>query len=247
MPRSVKIAIYGVCALLALLFALALQAPASLVPRLLQSSGHVSGLNLVDAQGTLWRGTAGLDIGDARLGRLAWSLSPASLLMLAPRMDWRLQDTGLSGSLQASGETLQARAEGALELSHLTPLLARYAIGAQGRLTLSGVEVHLDGSRVRVGGSIDWSGGRVRLGVGGWQGQEVLPAMHATATDSSRIFVTLWDEPRDSFLPAGEIEFLPDGWVKLGASGHLARRFNQSLGQAEDPDAVVLSVEEQLL
>lgn len=246
MSGRLRVVVYWVAGLFALLIALAVQAPASLLPKMLPSSEQGRGLALVYPQGTLWKGSAGLETADTRLGRLAWSLSPASLLAFSPAMDWRLEGTRLSGRLQAGAKSMRANAQGALELGHLTPILARYAIRAEGRLKFTDVSIAFDDGEVRVAGRIDWSGGRVSLGIGGWQGQELLPAMQATAIDSSHIVVTLWDGRTNAFLPAGRIEFLPDGWVKLGASGHLAQRFNQSLVQAEDPDAIVLSVEEQL-
>ncbi len=61
------------------------------------------------------------------------------------------------------------------------------------------------------------------------------------------MLVTLRDEQAGTELLAGEIELLGDGWVKLGATGHLTKRFNPSMVSATDPDAVLVSLEERLL
>ncbi len=245
--KAIKITVYVLCAAFALLFALVLRAPASLLPIITKDSGERYGFRLANAQGTLWNGSADVSVVDAPLGRLAWKLPPLALISLSPALDWQLEGTGLSGRLQARENALRAQLEGTLDLSRLAPILSRYAIGAQGRLRFSEVDLRLDAADTRFTGTIDWTGGLVRLRVGSWQGQQLLPAMRASANDSSRIVVTLPDEQAGSPVLAGEVEFLEDGWVKLGASGHLAEKFNESFANAQDPDAIVLSVEERFL
>ena len=245
--KGLKIAGYAVLAALALMLALVLQAPASLLSHIAQDASKRYGIALGNAHGTLWNGSANISFAQSPLGELAWTFSPLTLLIFSPAIDWRLEETGLSGRLQPERNALCAQFEGSIDLTHLAPLLLRYAIEVEGRLRFTDVDLRLDREDTKVSGSIDWTGGQVRLGLGSWQGQQLLPAMRASANDSSRIVVTLPDEQTGSPLLAGEVEFLEDGWVRLGASGHLAKKFNESFANAQDPDAIVLSVEERLL
>lgn len=241
------IAAYIGFGLFVLCVALLIQLPASLVPRLLQETTQAQSMRLDNAQGSLWRGAADVSLTGIELGRLNWRLAPLPLILLSPRLDWQLEGTGLSGRIERDGESIIASLDGTLDLARLAPLLSRYAIGVEGRLRFDDFRFEAHPQRASLAGQIDWTGGNVDVRIGGWRETRLLPAMRARATESSRMLVTLWDERAGSDLFAGEIEFLGDGWVKLGASGHLTKMFNQSMASASDPDAILVSVEERLL
>ena len=245
--RRRTIAAYFAFGLLALCIALLAQLPASFVPQMLQDSMQDQAMRLDNARGSLWRGTADVSITGVELGSLRWRLSPLPLLLLSPRINWQLEGTGLSGQIERDGESIIASLAGTLDIARLAPLLSRYAIGVEGRLRFENFRLNVHPQETSLAGQIHWTGGEVDVRVGGWREARLLPAMRATATESSRMLVTLWDERAGSNLLAGEIELLGDGWVKLGATGHLTKRFNESMASATDPDAILVSVEERLL
>ncbi len=239
-------------------FALALltRLPASIVTNFLHestASTTASALRLTMPQGTLWRGSAQVSVMQTDFGRLAWQVSPTSLVTLSPQLDWALQDSGLSGKVKSEGDTLNADLSGSLDLAQLAPILSRYAIAAEGRISFKDLRIAQSGNMIRLSGQVDWTGGNVDLGIGDWQARQALPALRAEAAeaaeaiDASRLRVTLLDEATNTRLPAGEIELMEDGWVKLGVTGHLAKYFNESFSDARDPSEIVLSVEERLL
>lgn len=241
------IAAYFAFGLFVLCLALLVQLPASLVPRLLQETGQAQSMRLDNPRGSLWRGSADISITGVKLGSLHWRLPPLPLLfLLSPRIHWQLEGTDLSGRIERDGETIVASLAGSLELARLAPLLSRYAIGAEGRLSFDEFRLEAHPQKTSIAGQINWTGGNVDVRVGGWRERRLLPAMRATATESSRMLVTLWDEQAESEALAGEIELLADGWVKLGATGHLMKRFNESMTSATDLEAILVSVEEQL-
>lgn len=246
MKRS-TVAAYVAFGLLILCLALLIRLPASLVPQLLEERTQVHSVRLANPRGSLWRGAADVSVTDFELGRLNWQLSPLKLLLLSPSVDWQLEDTGLSGRLEQDGASVRIRLSGTLDLARLAPLLSRYAINAEGRLRFDDFQLHAHAQTPSLAGQVRWTGGQVDIRVGGWQASRLLPAMRATVTESSRILVTLSDERVGEYLPAGEIELLGDGWVKLGATGHLAKHFNASMADATDPDAILVSVEHRLL
>ncbi len=236
-------------------FALALltRLPASIVTNFLHestASTTASALRLTMPQGTLWRGSAQVSVMQTDFGRLAWQVSPTSLVTLSPQLDWALQDSGLRGKVKSEGNTLNADLSGSLDLAQLAPILSRYAIAAEGRISFKDFRIAQSESMVALSGQVDWTGGNVDLGIGDWQARQALPALRAEAAeaiDASRLRVTLLDEVTNTRLPAGEIELMDDGWVKLGVTAHLAKYFNESFSDARDPSEIVLSVEERLL
>jgi len=134
--------------LLACIVALAASAPAHLLARLVPQEQLV----MTGFQGTLWRGSASrcllrLPPGYVHLGEVRWSLAPASLLSLAPRVQvgssWG--DQTLQGELRLRGASelevagLEVRADAAL-VQQFAPL------AIDGRLELS-----LDQLRLRDG------------------------------------------------------------------------------------------------
>ncbi len=120
--------------LIALGFALLAQLPASLAPRLLQDRSDGQSMRLDDARGSLWRGSAEVSITGVRLGSLDWYLSPLSLVLLSPRIDWQLDGTGLSGRIELDEAFFIAQLDGTLDLKRITPLLVRFGMDAEGRL-----------------------------------------------------------------------------------------------------------------
>ncbi len=230
-------------------FALAVltQLPAGIVPSLVHDSAAGTNLRLAAPQGTLWRGSAELSVMQTDFGHLAWQLPPISLLTGSPRLDWALQGSGLNGRVTRKAGAVNATLSGSLDLARLAPILSRYAMTAEGRIGFKDLRIAQAGDAMKLSGQVDWTGGNVDLGIGNWQARQALPALRAEAADASRLLVTLLDEQTNTRLPAGEIELLDDGWVKLGVTGHLAKYFSQSLGNANNPSEIVLSVEERLL
>ncbi len=230
-------------------FALAVltQLPASIVPNLVHDSAAGTTLRLAAPQGTLWRGSAKVSVMQVDFGRLAWKMSPTSLVTLSPQLEWALQDSGLSGQVTHEAGTVNAALSGSIDIAQLAPILSRYAISAEGRLGFKDFRIAQTGDAISLSGQIDWTGGSVDLGIGDWQGRQVLPALRAEATDASRLRVTLLDTDTSTRIPAGEIELMDDGWVKFGVTGHLADHFGQPLGNATNRSEIVLAVEERLL
>ena len=220
--------------------------PASLVPQFVHASTSDAQLRLTAPQGSLWRGEASIWVMQTDFGRIAWQVSPLSLLTLSPTIDWQLRATSLTGQVNLDDGSFSATLNGSLDLARLAPILSRYAMSAEGELRFEALQVERTEQSASISGQVHWSGGRVELGLGNWQGQQVLPALRARAADSSRLLITLRDDQSGAHVPASEIELLPDGWVKLGVTGHLAKYFSRTLGQANDPSEIVLSVEERL-
>ena len=244
--RPGKVLAYVAFGLIVFVLALLVRLPASLVTDLVHDSASGTQVRLTDPRGSLWRGEARLSIMQTDFGRLAWRVSPLSMLIFAPRVDWQLQSSDLSGQIEL-GDALTATVTGSLDTARLAPILSRYAMSAEGQLRFRDLRIERNEQAASLSGQVDWSGGRVDLGLGNWRDQQVLPTLRAVATSSTRLTVTLLDDPSGTYVPAGEIELLAGGWVKLGVTGHLAKYFSQSLGDAENPAEIVLAVEEQLL
>lgn len=220
--------------------------PANLVTGAVQDAVPRDTLTLTEPQGSLWRGNARVSILRTDFGRLNWRISPFSIAVFAPRASWQFDDSGLSGSLEVDDEQAGASISGFVDLAQLAPILSRYDISAEGRLRFKDVTLEQTGQALSFAGQLDWTGGRVEIGAGSWRGDTLLPALRAVAENNSRLLVTLWDEQADEHLPAGEVELLEDGWVKLGVTGHLAKHFGGSFENVDNPAEIVLAVEEQL-
>ncbi len=238
---------YCAFGLVAFCAALLWQLPASLVPRLLYASPQGQSFQLDSVEGSFWQGTAHLSIDGIHLGSLDWRVPPLPLLGLSPRIDWHLEGSNLSGRITVTQASTITDLEGSLDLVRIAPVLSRYAVHMEGHLRFDDFRLETRAQTASLAGQIEWSGGDVRVRIGDWQERQALPTMRATATEASRMVVTLRDDQTHTHVLAGEIRLLGDGWVKLGATGHLTRRFNPSLATGADPDAILVSVEERIL
>ena len=131
---------WGLLVLALYLLALVLTLPA-------QRAASWAGLPLTEVRGTIWHGSAGLDVAGEEIEKLRWSLRPV----------WPWQGV-LGASIQAEHQKLQAegvitiRWNGALRLSGASlggpldsPAVARHipiALGGQAHLTIGRAEWH---------------------------------------------------------------------------------------------------------
>jgi len=120
-------------------------------------------LSFENATGTLWAGQAqSVRVRGVALGALDWTLSPASLLRMAPLLNARLKST--DSTLSASVQRLQG---GGLRISDLlvdadagwlAPALGIPLLRPTGKLNirLSEIEIAPDGRPLRAIGNVAW-------------------------------------------------------------------------------------------
>jgi len=140
--------------------------PARLLPRLLPDDA----LRLSGVRGTLLEGEAARAIlrtpaGYLHLGRLSWTLHPASLLTLAPRLDLRSAWGAQRASLQARVRGAQVRLQD-VDASIDARLLRTLApLAVDGRLSLQFPTLTLDAFRpTQASGRIVWQSARWQAG-----------------------------------------------------------------------------------
>jgi hypothetical protein len=228
-----------------LLFAVVF-APAGLIPRL---AAGVPGLQMHNAAGTVWRGSADVLIEGQDLGRAAWQVRPAGLLRARLSLDVQLQ---------ATGETVEARIErrlrgtegtlrGRVDMRHFAPLLQNYDLEIPGAIDISELSFrHRDTDPLPyLHGELSWTGGNVRYVLGNDPHQTQLPPLVGQITTESDI-PTLNVTAEASDTPLMRASIAPDGWATIGIS----RRFTELVGQPwqsdAPPQAMVLEVQEKL-
>lgn len=130
MPRF----LIGLCGVLLLLFLLVASAPARLLSAILPP-GQVT---MQGVSGTLWQGVssrtvAAVEGGYLHLGRVAWSLSPGSLLLFSPRIDIDSQ----WGNQRIRGE-LVYNSRGSIDFTNVDALIPAALVQQFVPLELSG-------------------------------------------------------------------------------------------------------------
>ena len=233
-----RLVIFGV--LLFLTFTVAF-APAGIVTRLIPSSATT----LLEPEGSLWHGQAKLYHQGHGLGTLSWRLHPTSLLLLNPRVDWRLTQRGLTASATTIGVTTpNFVVNGDLDMHLIAPLLARYDLSVPGTVTFNGVSGRLDPQErtlTELAGQALWSGGPIEYVLSGQRSKSVLPAMEVILNAPASATV----RALGARVPMMEIAFTAQGSVAIG----LTKMFTKLLGRSwpgRDPDhTIVLVVEEQ--
>lgn len=154
--RSSKL-VYVFGFLLVLLLSLIVHIPANWVLQqpLVKDSLQQSNIQLTQAQGTIWSGSANITLSSNRqsnlqsIGRLEWQLEPFNLLLLklAYQTHWQLKESQLHAMLEvpllASDELHASHIHGELSIENLMPVVSgilstsmQMVSGAQGQLSV---------------------------------------------------------------------------------------------------------------
>lgn len=233
--RLRTIAIVGIAAYAVFLVAML---PASMVARWIAMPGV---LELADARGTLWSGSARAVAGSAQLDSLRWRFQPVQLA--AARLAFTVDGRG--SGLEAHGRI--ARGFGALEVRDLTvrgdaaalAAFAPLAAGWQpdGRLALDAPAILWDGREVRGTARLEWHDASIAL-----SSVRPLGSYRAEARADGgpvKIAVTTLDGPlrisgNGTFTPPGALAFTGDARALPAAQAALDPLLN--LMGARRPD-----------
>lgn len=225
----------------ALLVALLLRAPASLLQKALPSS---PALQVTAWGGTLWRGQMVWLQGDAQ-GLLSWQLTPWRLLTGRAQADIRSEGAApLTGKVALGWNALEVRQlQGEVPATLVQGLLPP---GWQlpGVLRAEGLEVARAGRKTgawtAAGGQLLWGGGSVRFLLDGQVQQAVLPPLRIAPQLDGEILVLTMSEA-DSGQGLALLRLLPDGQVETQLRERLLRYNPAYRSSGGDPDAVVVT------
>lgn len=232
-------------AILVLAFALAF-APATLLNGLLPADGS---MELLQAQGTVWNGSADLSVAGRPAGQVTWSLRPAAIVRatLGYDVSWRGPDHDLTGQLDVGFSATALRLAGDAAAAFANAWLAPYDISISGDLELREIAARLPYDFAASGagtssGTVTWNGGPIRYRLSGRAFSGRLPPLVAYLGDGLEAVVY----PQDGETPLLRLQVSHDGFVRVGVTQLLTRLAgNPWPGSHADHD-VVLEVEEQL-
>ena len=226
------------------------RAPAALVGALMPA-GPVA---LVAPSGTVWNGSAELQLRQASVGLLSWRWLPGALAAGELGVVVELQGEGLDahGIVHVGvGQLRIVDARGQLAEDALQRLLGAYELGANGRLRFDGVQVE----RARGGyrsarGTVHWGGGTLAYRMQGRRYEASLPPMRAPlAAEGGTLMLAA--RPLQPVGAAGTAPLLrlalrPDGWFVAGASRAFIELAGQPWQGTTAASDIVLEVEEKL-
>lgn len=246
-PRRVRgqiraLVTVGILAFLAFCVALA---PASLVAPALE---RIPGATLKGTAGTVWNGSGQLRLQGQNQGRLAWSVRPASLLMLAPEIDWAWTGASLDlgGSLRLSGNRVALTTSGQVMSAAVNPWLASYDLNMAGSFQVSDLYLHMTGNRPDdTRGTLDWSGGRLHYALSGQHRVVRLPPLQARLSFTDGPSATVFAE--GNATPLLEAKLLTSGYVYIGITKLLTRMLDDPWPGGAADHEVVVAVEEKIL
>jgi general secretion pathway protein N len=226
------------------------RAPAALVGALLPAGA----VTLAEPSGTIWNGSAEMQLRQAPLGLLSWRWLPGALASGELGVSVDLQGEGLdaSGIVHVGpGQLVLAEGRGQLDAQALQRLLGAYDLGANGSLRLDGVQVTRadDGYRSATG-TVHWEGGTLAYRMQGRRYEASLPPMRAPLAVEGRT-LTLVARPLQPVGAAGTAPLLrlalrPDGWFVAGASRAFIELAGQPWQGTTSASDIVLEVEEKL-
>lgn len=239
MKRTIAIGV-----ILFLAFAIAF-APASLLRTLLPAQ---SGIDLLQAGGTLWNGHASLYLAAEPAGQVAWTFDPATLLSGSLGYDISLTgpEHDLRGTVSAGLGSAAATLSGQVSAAFANRWLAPYDIAISGDLTLEEVHVQAPYDVAVTGegsaaGTIRWAGGPVSYRLSGRSHQGDLPPLAAYLGE--KLVVTVYPAEGRTPLITGRV--LADGFVKIGVTQLLTGLVGNPWPGSHADHEVVLEVEEQ--
>ncbi|MDA1074332.1 MAG: type II secretion system protein N [Proteobacteria bacterium] len=211
---------------------------------------NVAAIHMTSLQGSVWNGRGNVIVQGHPIGSLAWSVTPARLLSARLGVTYRLTGMGaeLEGDAIFGSASQRVTLEGVVSSSLINLYLRPYDLHIDGDFRLSQVDVAVIDDRVdALDGSVHWSGGDVTYILAGTRSDTRLPALVARlestveeATPGARVYEI------DGQIPLLVIQFLRDGFVKIGVTKLLTKRLNRPWEGADPDDGVVLEVEEQL-
>lgn len=225
--------------MVALVLALLVQAPASLLQRTIPV---VSGFSVSGWGGTIWNGQLAWSQGDAR-GLLGWHVRPLALLRARVAADVHAQGSvPLSGSVVTGWHHLELQQlQGELPVAMLQPILPPDwqlpgVLQAQ-RLNVirSGLK---SGAWVSADGSLAWGGGALQFGFNGQVQQAVLPPVLITPRVEGDTLVLVLDEAA-GHLGLAQVRIGADGRVETRLRERLLRYNPSYRSSGGDPDAIV--------
>ncbi len=254
-----KLTGYVVLAALVVIVFLVINAPATIVTRLIDRAQ--SGVQLSSVHGSAWEGGATLSVAmpqgmTTELGQLTWELAPGALLRgsITADVDLRGQQATAAGAGWAttSRQGLR-RLDGVLPTTLINQYAQRYEIAIQNDIRLNGVSVtmrppadqgHAYWQVEDADGELTWGGGEVRWALGQQQHRAVLPPLVGTLTvEAGALLLTVRDPGQ---LILAKLLVAPSGQVTAQATRALLSATGTPWPGNQAPEAVVVEVEEKL-
>ena len=221
-------------------------APARLLAPLAE---RIDGVALTRTAGTVWSGSGRLIFNGQGRGHFSWSFQPATLLRLFPGIGWALsaEHMNLAGTMnlapgrngafdQRHGGTTAPSIPGSRPTNCPWQDNSRCA-------TFTCISPTT--ARDDAGGTISWSGGRLRYVLSQRSQVAELPPLEARLSFS--------DGPEATVVAAGdatpllEARLLDSGFARIGVTMLLTRMLGQPWPGGGPDDKVVLAVEEKIL
>jgi hypothetical protein len=219
-------------------------APATLIRTLLPAD---SPIDLLQVQGSLWRGSGELFVEGRPLGTLRWNHRAITILQgsLGYDIDWFGADHRVSGQLKLGPGRWRVQGTGNVDAPFLNRWLAPYDIAMSGRVELDAVTLSAGYREIGHGiasGSARWDGGPVRYRLAGQDYAGQLPPLTAFLGDGLEAVVY----PEDGQTPLLRLTLQDDGFVRIGVTRMLTRLLGNPWPGSQQDHEVVLEVEEQL-
>jgi hypothetical protein len=230
-------------ALLFIVFAV-IFAPATLIRSFLPADGSI---DLLQAQGSLWRGSAELFVEGLPAGTLRWNHRPVTILQgsLGYDIEWFGVDHRISGRVKLGPGQWLVQGAGNVDAPFLNRWLAPYDIVMSGRVELDSVSLSAGYRGIGHGaasGSARWDGGPVSYRLAGQDYAGQLPPLTAFLGDGLEAVVY----PQDGQTPLLRLAVQDDGFVRIGVTRMLTRLLGNPWPGSQQDHEVVLEVEEQL-
>ena len=241
--RTIKVlvALLGIAGLLLLGIALM---PARTVKL---ATDRVDGLVLGTTEGRLFSGEASVAYRGHDLGRVMWSVLPATLLDLQLGTEWQIahRDYTVSGTAAVGAGTVEFEATGIIDALAVNRFLAQYHISLDGNFEVDHLDVHLDAAGTAAEGRLRWSGGRALYRLSGETHEVELPGMVGTLSSVAGQPV-LEVVTAEASLRLLSIRLDPDGWAHIDVNARLTSLAGTPWRGGDDGDAVVVTVSERL-
>ena len=220
------------------------RAPASLITTALPAQAPTQ---LVNLDGTLWRGAGDLLVEGAAIGRLDWQIQPVTFLQGRIGYDLGLAGDGLmlDGEASAGFTGSEAALTGQVAAAFVNRWLAPYYINLAGTFTIDDLTTTMTGSGpipAQLAGQLRWDGGPVTYRLSGNMHSSALPPMRAELGPGPEAVAFAQGEA----TPLLTAELKADGFAKIGVTKYLTRLLGQPWPGGDPDHAVVLEVEEQV-
>lgn len=207
-------------------------------------------IHLLDAQGTVWKGSAQLVVPGTNLGKLHWAIVPQRLFRASLAYDISVNSSALQvhGTLTRGFSKTSLVANAEIQPSIVNSILLHNELKISGSIQIQGFDLLINGRNEinSLTGTVEWDGGNSRYRAGEEIREIDLPAMTGNLSASQGdVILTAFNGHDDTELLNARLE-AASGWLHIGVTRHMTELAKMPWDTQGPPNSEAFKVSRQI-